>query len=201
MRNRYRSTGTLRRTTEQELILCNLAFRRELFLASGGFDERLYPNEENELLDRISAAGHKLMHDPAMAVVRSQRPTLSAFMRQMRSYGRGRAQQTLLAGPRSLISFAPLLFVCYLFVLPLLPAGTLRMVPLLVYTVLAILFSAGCVLATSRLESALVLFLYPVMHVCNGIGLLSGFMGGTPSGKRNGDVRIKKVKAFEQTSW
>lgn len=201
MRNRYRSNGLLRQTTEQELILCNLAFRRESFLAAGGFDERLYPNEENELLDRINAAGHRLLHDPALAVERSQRPTLAAFMRQMRSYGRGRAQQTLLAGPRSLVSFAPLFFVCYLLALPLLPAGTVRFLPLLVYLILAALFSVGAVIASARLESVLVLLLYPVMHVCNGIGLLSGFMGGRPIGNKSGEVQVKLVKAFDQSSW
>ena len=201
MRNRYRSVGALRRTTEQELILCNLAFRRELFLAAGGFDERLYPNEENELLDRISATGHALLQDPAMAVERSQRSTLAAFMRQMYAYGRGRAQQTLLAGPRSLTSFAPLFFVCYLLTLPLLPAGPARMLPLLAYAALASLFSITAAMVSARLESALVLFLFPVMHCCNGFGLLSGFMGGKPSVRVNGDVKVTRVKGFEQSDW
>jgi succinoglycan biosynthesis protein ExoA len=202
MRNRYRSVGSLRQTTEQELILCNLAFRRELFLAAGGFDERLYPNEENELLDRVSAAGHRLVHEPSMAIERSQRPTLSAFMRQMFGYGRGRAQQTLLAGPRSLISFAPLFFVCYLLALPLLlPSGPAWMLPLLVYAALAIVFSVWTVMATARLESALVLFLFPVMHCCNGAGLLSGFVRGKPRARVNGNVQVTRVKAFDQACW
>ncbi len=201
VRNRYRSIGSQRITTEQELILCNLAFRRELFLASGGFDERLYPNEENELLDRIVATGHKLLHDPSMAVERSQRPTLKAFIRQMYAYGRGRAQQTLLAGPRSLISFAPLFFVCYLLALPLLPSGVVWMLPLLAYAALALAFSVGAVVATNRLENALVLFLFPVMHCCNGVGLLSGFLRGKPRAAVNGEVRITRVKAFDQPDW
>ena len=53
MRNRYRQVGSVRATSEQELILCNLSFRRDTFLTYGGFDERLYPNEENELMGRI----------------------------------------------------------------------------------------------------------------------------------------------------
>ena len=201
MRNRYRSVGALRRTTEQELILCNLAFRRELFLEAGGFDERLYPNEENELLDRISATGHALLHDPDMAVLRSQRPTLKAFMRQMYAYGRGRAQQTLLAGPRSVTSFAPLFFVCYLLLLPLLPAGLSRTLPLLAYAVLAVLFSITAVMASARLENSLVLLLFPLMHCCNGFGLLSGFMGGKPTSRLNGDVKVTRVKDFDQSGW
>ena len=90
MRNRYRQTGGVRRTSDRELILCNLSFRRARFLALGGFDERLYPNEENELLERISRDGGRLIHDPELAVFRSQRPTFRAFCRQLYGYGRGR---------------------------------------------------------------------------------------------------------------
>lgn len=201
VRNRYRSVGSLRLATEQELILCNLAFRRELFLAAGGFDERLYPNEENELLDRIAAAGNKLLHEPNMAVERSQRHTLRAFMRQMFGYGRGRAQQTLLAGPCSLVSFAPLVFVCYLLALPMLPSGPLRMLPLLAYSVLALLFSVRAVMDSGRLENILVLFLFPLMHCCNGVGLLAGFLGGKPDVAVISDVTVRRVKAFEDSSW
>lgn len=201
MRNRYRATGSLRPATEQELILCNLVFRRDLFLGADGFDERLYPNEENELLDRIAASGHTLLHDPAMAVERSQRPTLAAFMRQMFGYGRGRAQQTLLAGPGSLVSFAPLLFVCYLLLLPLLPAAPLWSVPLFVYAALAAVFSLAAALGSGRLENLLLLLLFPLMHCCNGAGLLWGFAGGRPVKRRDGQVVVRRVKAFDQGAW
>lgn len=201
VRNRYRATGALRRTTEKELILCNLAFRRDLFLRLDGFDERLYPNEENELLDRIAACGHTLLHEPAMAVERSQRPTLKAFMRQMFGYGRGRAQQTLLAGPGSLVSFAPLLFVCYLLLLPFLPAAPLWWLPLLAYAILVVCFSALAAMATARAENLLLLLLFPLMHCCNGAGLLWGFAGGRPMVARDAGVVVRRVKAFDQGGW
>ena len=80
MRFRYQSSGVTRLTSERELILCNLAIRRSVFQDMGGFDERLYPNEENELLERIVAAGHTVLHNPDMTVTRNQRPTLQAFI-------------------------------------------------------------------------------------------------------------------------
>lgn len=201
MRNRYRATGSLRRTTEKELILCNLAFRRDLFLDADGFDERLYPNEENELLDRIAACGQMLLHEPAMAVERSQRPTLTAFMRQMFGYGRGRAQQTLLAGPGSVVSFAPLLLVCYLLLLPLLPAAPLWSVPLFAYAALVAIFSLVAAVGSGRLENLLLLLLFPLMHCCNGAGLLWGFAGGRPLRRRDGQVVVRRVKGFDQDAW
>lgn len=201
MRNRYQAVGRPRETTEQELILCNLAFRRDRFLAAGGFDERLYPNEENELLDRISAAGFKMVHLPAMGVLRSQRSTLAAFVRQMFAYGRGRAQQTLLAGPRSAASFMPLVFVLYLLLLPLLPAIMIFKLPLIAYAGLAIISAVAAMVSSGRLETALVLFVFPVMHCCNGIGLLYGFLGGKPHVPPSADVVIRVVKSAEQATW
>jgi hypothetical protein len=39
--------GAARPSSEKELILCNLIARRDPMLELGGFDEALYPNEEN----------------------------------------------------------------------------------------------------------------------------------------------------------
>jgi succinoglycan biosynthesis protein ExoA len=201
VRNRYRLTGLPRETGEQELILCNMAFRRDDFISFGGFDERLYPNEENELLDRIAAAGRKLVHVPEMAVKRSQRESIAAFMRQMFSYGRGRAEQTMLAGLKSLVSFVPLLFVLYLFTLPLAFLWPLWLVPLLLYFLLSAVFALVSVVEEKDLFKLLLLFLFPLMHSCNGLGLLSGFLGGKPKPVARGVVAVKQLKRFGQHNW
>lgn len=112
--NRYRAYGEPRKTTDKELILCNLAVRRPVFIDLDGFNECLYPNEENEFLERVISAGYTLLHVPAMSVLRSQRRTLKAFIRQMFNYGRGRGQQTLITASYSVTSFIPLFFVAYL---------------------------------------------------------------------------------------
>lgn len=197
MRNRYRATGQLRVTTERELILCNMAIRRDLFLAAGGFDERLYPNEENELLDRITSSGHKLVHVPTMGVMRSQRASLAAFVRQMFSYGRGRAQQTLIARPRSFMSFIPLIFIIYLALFPLLPANMLWKLPLLTYIALDITFTVTTLFNTGRPEALFLFALFPLMHCANGAGLMYGFLTGKPATKADGEVIIRRVKEFE----
>jgi GT2 family glycosyltransferase len=203
MRNRYRSTGLARETTEQELILCNLAFRRDLFLRLGGFDERLYPNEENELLDRISAQGYRLLHLPAMAVQRSQRHTLAAFMRQMFAYGRGRAQQSRIAGLRSWISLVPLAFVLYLLLLPLLliAGGQGVWLPLFSYLALDLGFTLIALGQSGRIGTLLLALVFPLMHCCNGIGLLYGFLARKPQPALAGQVTISRLKSFEQAHW
>jgi succinoglycan biosynthesis protein ExoA len=204
VRNRYRACGVTRSTTEKELILCNLAIRRAVFIDSGGFDERLYPNEENELLDRIVSRGMKLVHAPGMAVRRSQRRTLKLFIRQMFAYGRGRAQQTLIAGPGTIIGFAPLAFLLYLSLLPLLPLTRLTLAPLFAYLILVLGFSAAAVISSGSLARLLLVPLYPLMHISNGWGLLYGLLGGKQGRSRAcvaAGVTIRRLKEFEQLTW
>jgi len=204
VRNRYRASGVTRSTTDKELILCNLAIRRSVFIQSGGFDERLYPNEENELLDRIVARGLKLIHAPGMAVQRSQRATLRLFVRQMFAYGRGRAQQTLIAGPGTIIGFAPLLLLLYLALLPLAPLTALSLAPLIVYLALVSGFSAAAVVTSGSPARLLLIPLYPLMHISNGWGLLYGLFGGKHGRSRacdSADISIRRIKAFGQSTW
>jgi cellulose synthase/poly-beta-1,6-N-acetylglucosamine synthase-like glycosyltransferase len=92
-RARYRAVGSRRLAGEKELILCNLLLRRDVFLKAGGFREDLYPNEENELLNRLQAQGLRLAYEPRAAVRRPRRRTVGAFGLQAFRYGRGRAQQ------------------------------------------------------------------------------------------------------------
>lgn len=176
VRNRYQAVGEVRQTTERELILCNLAFRRDAFLASGGLDERLYPNEENELLDRLRRAGGILLHDPQLAVYRSQRPTLAAFARQLFRYGRGRAEQTRIAGFSGLMPFVPLGFLLYLLTLPVV-SHLLWFAPLALYLLADLLCSLRAALRYRTPAFVLLLpFLFPLLHSANGLGLLVGFL-------------------------
>jgi GT2 family glycosyltransferase len=104
---RYRSVGKLRESNEKELISCNLVSRRGVLLESGGFDESLYPNEENALMDAVLKRG-KLLYDPEMIVHRRPRSNFKSFAKMLFSYGGGRAQQFRLhPTPGSFINFVP----------------------------------------------------------------------------------------------
>lgn len=204
MRNRYRRHGNVRETTDKELILCNLAFKRTVFLDAGGLDERLYPNEENELLDRIQGSGMKLLHHPDMPVYRSQRSSIRQFARQMYSYGRGRAQQTLITGKASPVGFIPLMFVLYLLTLPFGTTMPVLYLPLGCYIVLNLGFTTAAIAAHRSSRALLLVFLFPLMHICNGWGLLSGLFGGRNGNSRlsgNTGIMIRRVKEFGQNEW
>lgn len=119
-RARYLPVGSLRESGEKELILCNLIVRKAAFEAAAGFDESLYPNEENALMDDLQRAGGKLLYDPEFIVFRRPRASFGAFCRMLMTYGRGRAEQFRLhPGAGSALNFIPPLFCLYLAVLPL----------------------------------------------------------------------------------
>jgi hypothetical protein len=191
IRNRYRRFGTLRETDDSELILCNLALRREVYLAAGGLDERLYPNEENELIDRLMADGHRLLHDPDLYVMRSQRPTLGAFIRQIVTYGRGRAEQTLLSRSVDAKALVPALFVIYLLLVPLVQSGWF-LFPATLYIALVV---GSTLVAWGREGISLTCRLpivYFLLHCCYGAGYIAGlfsprYRGGIAA---TGEVRL-----------
>ncbi len=120
-RARYASVGEVREASEKELILCNLLARRESLLELGGFNEALYPNEENALMDELQKRGGRLLYDPQLIVWRRPRHSLKAFAKMLLNYGRGRAEQ-FRSYPTfgSALNFVPPLFCLYLVLLPLL---------------------------------------------------------------------------------
>jgi GT2 family glycosyltransferase len=193
---RYCRSGKVRITTDKELILCNLAVRRSVFVELGGFNECLYPNEENEFLERVVSAGYTLLHNPDMYVFRSQRRTLKAFVRQMFSYGRGRGQQSRITSTYSLTSFIPLFFVMYLVVSLLGVKYVLLLAPLVLYLATAIFSSLLVVCRSGHIYGLLLIAIYPLMHVVNGVGLLWGLMNGKPVPVHDASIRVRTIKKF-----
>lgn len=196
--NRYRRHGVCRETGDHELILCNLGISAAVFKEAGGFDERLYPNEENELLVRLRRAGCKLIHDPGLAVYRSQRPTFPAFVRQLFGYGQGRAQQMLLGGGVNVASFVPVFFLLYLLSVPFLQRPVYYL-PLLCYLVMVLAEAIRAAVTSGKTVPALLLpLLFPVLHLSYGAGLLTGLVvyGAGKRARPAGDVTVKRIKPF-----
>lgn len=178
-RARYAAVGRTRATSEKELILCNLLARRSALLELGGFDETLYPNEENALMDRLQRRGGKLLYDPQLVVWRRPRASLRAFARMLMTYGRGRAEQFRRhPTPGSALNFVPPLFCLYLLaLLPLwwlTPLGKLSLWPLAGYA-LAVL-AQGLVSAVRGpvWQSVAALPLVVLTHLLYGAGFWRG---------------------------
>ena len=194
--NRYRSVGQIRETTDKELILCNLAVRRTVFIELNGFNECLYPNEENEFLERVRSAGYTLLHDPSFSVHRSQRRSLKAFVRQIFAYGRGRGQQSLITSKYPVPSFIPLFFITYLAIALAGAKYVLLLGPLVIYLVMALFSSIWISIRSRRLFYLFLTGIYPLMHVVNGLGLLWGLLSGKPEPACDSSILIKKIKSF-----
>jgi hypothetical protein len=201
VRHRYQKSGGVRFCDDSELILCNLSFRREIFLSHGGLDTRLYPNEENELMDRLLAEGFRLLHDPSLAVFRSQRPSYQAYLRQMFGYGRGRGEQTILSGRVKPFSIAPSLLLVYILLLPFLGRGVFLM-PLFCYLLLAFVASLwGSFCGRDPALAWRLLLVFPTLHLAYGAGVIWGlfrprFRRGV---SRAAKVEVRRLKDFGET--
>lgn len=110
--SRYEPRGKFRAARQTDLILCNLAVRRATFAEIGPLSNDLYPNEENEWLDRAHAAGVGAYYDPKLHVFRPQRGSPSAMVLALLRYGMGRTRQFRVSGWRvTFHQFLPLVLV------------------------------------------------------------------------------------------
>ena len=98
--SRYAARGDFRVATQTDLILCNLAVRRATFEKIGPLSTNLYPNEENEWLDRAQIAQVGAYYDPALQVFRPQRATPLEMGKALLRYGMGRTRQFRVSGWR-----------------------------------------------------------------------------------------------------
>jgi succinoglycan biosynthesis protein ExoA len=189
-RARYTAVGQVRETSEKELILCNLLARRLPMLELGGFNEALYPNEENALMDELQKRGGKLIYDPQLLVRRRPRPSLRAFARMLMTYGRGRAEQFRLHPTfGSTLNFVPPLFCLYLLALPCLlvlqPIGKFGFLPLACYAVAVLAQGAALALGGHVWQSLAAIPVIVLTHVLYGLGFWRGlFTTLKPQGQK-----------------
>lgn len=198
IRARYKRLGRERQATENDLILANLSFRKSLFLDAGGFNERLYPNEENELMNRLQSAGHKFLYVPDAYVYRSQRAGYRAYLRQVFTYGRGRMDQNY-AHPEGFkaLHLAPSLFLVYCLSLMFVKYPP-YFLPASLYLMLALIFSAASAYeARNALYFIVMPFLFLSLHLGYGAGFVWGFIKGLRPGRQVpgylGDVVLRRV--------
>ena len=172
-RARYTPVGKLRDSGEKELILCNLVARRETLLELGGFNEALYPNEENALMDEIQKRGGRLLYDPELFVHRRPRSTIKAFAKMLMTYGRGRAEQFRVHPTfGSALNFVPPLFCVFLVALPLL--GKIGLIALGIYFLAVLIQVAALIPRGGVLRSLAATPFIVLTHILYGLGFWRG---------------------------
>lgn len=204
MAARYIPLGSVRDAGEQELILCNLSVRRDVFLQEGGFNETLYPNEENELINRLRKKGFRWRYDPRALIYRSRRARFADFLRQLFSYGRGRTEQMRVEGVslKSLLCLLPVGLLAYLALLPIVGTwlGGLAFIPLMIYGAgagLSALIQAGIQHQKWRLVPLLPMW-YLLMHSAYGAGVLRGWLAprNIQRGAASGAIQVITRKSL-----
>jgi len=197
-RARYDSVGVARESGEKELILCNMMARRADVLELGGFDESLYPNEENALMDELQKRGAKLIYDPGFIVERRPRPSLRSFCKMLFTYGRGRAEQFRLhPTPGSALNFVPPLFCVYL-VASLVAAGLFGPVvfaPLGLYMLVVLAQTLVSMARKGFVRGLLALPLVVASHIFYGLGFWRGlFTTLKPAGQKTAvEVKLETI--------
>jgi cellulose synthase/poly-beta-1,6-N-acetylglucosamine synthase-like glycosyltransferase len=196
-RARYRKAGRARAASEKELILCNLLARRDAMLELGGFNEKLYPNEENALMDELQKRGGKLFYDPDLFVFRRPRASFRAFLRMLLNYGRGRAEQfrlhpTLGSAP----NFVPPLFCLYLALLPFLPR--ICCWPLAAYGAAVLIQSLAITPLKRWFWFPILAGLVFICHVFYGLGFWRGCLAKPkpPPPAVSAEVKLERPKSF-----
>ena len=217
--NRYSVNKTSSREgTDRDVILCNLFIRLNVLFEAGLFNESLYPNEENALIDKILSLGYKLMYDPQIIVKRPPRSSLRLYIKMLLNYGRGRFEQLYRDfNKKNLIFTLPAFFSLYIIFLPIVLFIFLitKIVFLALYFIPFGLYFAVTLLAgiiTSLKEVGFInkikgFFVFPYMffitHFFYGLGFFYGIIriakGFTHTGRRQRTVKfnIKKFKSFE----
>ncbi|HPD18153.1 MAG: glycosyltransferase [Candidatus Goldbacteria bacterium] len=175
---RYRKKGKMRETNEKELILCNMFIKREVFNNCGYFREDLYPNEENEFLNRVQMLKYKIIYSPDVYVERPNRKNHIQFFMQCFNYGRGRAEQMIKAfNLNDLINTVPAFFVVYLVLMPITPAIPFKFLPFFAYLFLNFLFSLKAGRENRITPAILIIFLnFFILHVSYGSGFIWGII-------------------------
>jgi cellulose synthase/poly-beta-1,6-N-acetylglucosamine synthase-like glycosyltransferase len=175
VKNRYNPIGEIRSAGERDLILCNLMMRRDFFLMTNGFNQNLYPGEENEFIKKLKICT-KIIYNPEVIVYRKPRESFWLFIDQMISYGRGRSKHFQFKRFSEYIFLVPMIFTLYVTSLPIIVKfSQLAWLPLSLYFLIAIFIISlekNIKLAVLQ-KMALPLFFF-CGHFSYGIGTLLG---------------------------
>jgi len=194
--SRYRSWGRPRFSDERELILCNLCVRRAAFEAAGGFDERLYPNEENEFLERFRLSGWRLVHQPDALVKRPQSESILEFLLKIVGYGSGRtAQLHCLPSRVSLVrlSWVTLALAGFLTGLAGIVKGDLFLSsPIIFYAAYIVLLGIRFSFRGGVKKAVLAVLLSALVHGSYALGIIRGFFLRNRS-KAEGEVTLERL--------
>ena len=203
LRMRYKWSRQQKSTSPKDyhFLGANLALRRKVILAVGGFDERIVPNEETELIRRLQENGYEIQYHHKLVIYRNQRTHITDLIKQFHHYGKGR-MKFLHKNPRwhDFFLLAPIVFTIYLLTLIFYHPLWL-LIPLFLYIFLSI---ATALKATIKYKKISLLFtmpiVFPIIHISYALGMIeeniSSLLKKNPRKNKGIRVEIDKIKSF-----
>ena len=156
------------------------AFRREVFEKIGLFDEELLRSEDNDINARIRENGGKVYLANDITSIYYCRDSISGVLKQGIQNGNA-LFRTIRRNPKamSLRHFVPFVFLMSLIILPLLSIGLpfvrwLLLAEIMIYGIIDCFFSMK---RENRQYASILIWLFPIFHICYGFGSLSGLIG------------------------
>ena len=179
MSNRYNAKGTDRITDDKELILCNLAIKKELFIKYNvKFNNLLHYNEENLVLEQLSKQNVKMLFSPELKVYHHRRENMKSFLLQIYNSGKGRGIMSIIM-PSSIqpYFFFPSMFVMYII---LLLFGKMSWVFFNIYLIITIynIINVYVQYKLRLLDIVLMFVISTFSHIYYGIGFIDGLIKG-----------------------
>lgn len=182
---------------DYHFIGANLALRKEAVIDVGGFDEKIVPNEETELLRRLQAAGYLLKFNKNLFIYRNQRKNLLALSKQFYHYGKGRMKQIKKKIIfQDFILFAPIAFGIYLLTLVIFHP-LWYILPFLIYFLLG--FATAMKASMKYKKPSLLLtmpMLFPIVHLSYAAGMVNELLTKPNQNKKNYKINITYAKRF-----
>ncbi len=167
---RYKSSGKNKKTFGTELILCNMIIKKKTFEKIGYFNEKIYPQEEIELLERAKLKQIRMIRSPTLLIKKPQRKNIYEFSQMLFSYGKMRAKIKKKVH-FNIINILPSIFLIY-FLVALIIHKFLIFTPLIIYFVLTILGHIKNIKKPTQYFLQIILQL--LGHLFYGLGFLTG---------------------------
>ncbi len=168
-------------------------FKREALLKVGGYNETLIRNQDNDMNQRLTDAGHRLFLTGKTGFIYQGKSTISGLMKYAYTNGKWNAY-SFRYFPKSMRihHLIPFFFFVYVCLLPLVGViGWQELLPdwlvwiyfsgIVFYLMLSLLESIRIVLKEKRLIGLQCFFLFPRFHFSYGRGTFNGFL--TPKNK------------------
>jgi cellulose synthase/poly-beta-1,6-N-acetylglucosamine synthase-like glycosyltransferase len=163
----------IREVKWSRLIGCNMAYRRTVLEALGGFDPKFYPGEEMIAAFKATQTGHVLMFCPKATLHHYPRATFPRFWRQIYTYGATRIRLYRAGVELEWFPLIPALWVASLLLLVVTAPfcrvmATLLVLNLVLYCLVALWITIDKFRETRKMRDLLMVFLVPCMHFSYG---------------------------------